>query len=87
MKIVLMTSDHPRHIMFIGEIHKKHNVEAVFFESKPPFKESKYKKEIKFFSDEKYLLSDLETFNVEKGEINSSHVIENLKSINPDCVS
>mgnify|MGYP003112949144 CR=1 FL=1 len=86
MKIVLMTSDHPRHIMFIREIHKRHNIEAVFFESKPTFEEAKYKKEINFFSDPTYLLSDLEAFNVEKGEINSQSVIENLKSINPDCV-
>ena len=87
MKIVLMTSIHPRHIAFIKTIVKCHTVEAIFFESKPPFKDEIFKKEKIFFNNSDfYLNNEIKTFNVKKGQINSKHVIDALKEINPDCV-
>lgn len=87
MNVVIITSNHLRHMAYAKKLCDRIGVSKVFIEEKPASDRSGslHLKEREYFASVSGWLPDVYT-RCKKGEINSSHIEEEIKEENPDII-
>ena len=81
---VVLTSSHPRHNYFVNVAERICDVSLVIQEEKPGLTGDALATEEKYFSGGNKILSKV--IKCEKGRLNSFHIIEQIRSQNPDVI-
>ena len=86
MKIAIITSNHLRHKFFAKKIAKIVDVDVCIFESKPLNTQSLKDSELKYFGDLKNYKFDSNQILIQKGEINSDKIHNDLIKYHIDYI-
>ena len=86
MKIAIITSNHLRHKFFAKKIAKIVDVDVCIFESKPLISQSLKNSELKYLGDLKNYEFDSNQILIQKGEINSDKIHNDLIKYHIDYI-